>query len=146
MKHAHTVSWALFALLGVITVLVSLTSFSAAYLNPDADLIGGRFTPAEVANGDPELAAALSARRGTAAAFGLSYGILLFGIAWGPYRRRGRLFRWLLAASLVNALVILLRAPVLGVGLGLITAFVPLGLVVIAAILGLAARRAATAG
>ena len=87
MKHAHTISWAIFALLGAITVVISLTSLSAAYLNPDADLIGGRFTPAEVANGDEELAAALSARRGTAAAFGLSYGILLFGIAWGPYRK-----------------------------------------------------------
>lgn len=140
MKHAHTISWVIFALLGVITILVSLTSLSAAYLNPDADLIGGQFTPAEVANGDPELAAALSARRGTAAAFGLSYGILLFGIAWGPYRRKGRLLKWLLLASLVNVAVILLRAPILGVGLGLITAFVPLALIVAAAILGLVAR------
>ncbi len=141
MKHAHTISWVLFALLGAITVLISLTSLSAAYLNPDADLIGGRFTPAEVANGDPELAAALSARRGTAAAFGLSYGILLFGIAWGPYRRKGRLFRLLLVASLVNTVVILLRLPALGIGLGLITALVPLALILIAAALGLAARR-----
>ena len=70
MKHAHTISWAIFALLGAITVVISLTSLSAAYFNPDADLIAGRFTPAEVANGDAELAAALSARRGTAAAFG----------------------------------------------------------------------------
>ena len=141
MKHAHTISWAIFAFLGAITIVVSLTSLSAAYLNPDADLIGGRFTPAEVANGDPELAAALSARRGTAAAFGLSYGILLFGIAWGPYRRRGRLFKWLLVASLVNVAVILLRAPILGVGLGLVTAFVPLVLIVVAAVLGLMAKR-----
>lgn len=143
MKHAHTVSWAIFALLGAITVLVSLTSLSAAYFNPNADMIGGRFTPAEVANGDPELAAALSARRGTAAAFGLSYGILLFGIAWGPYRRRGRLFQWLLLASLVNVAVILLRAPILGIGLGLVTAFVPLALIVIAAVLGVVAKRQA---
>ena len=143
MKHAHTISWAIFALLGAITIVVSLTSLSAAYLNPDADLIAGRFTPAELSDGDPEVAAALSARRGTAAAFGLSYGILLFGIAWGPYRRRGRLFKWLLIASLVNAGVILLRAPVLGVGLGLVTAFVPLGLIAVAAILGLMAKRQA---
>ena len=143
MKHAHTVSWAIFALLGAITIVVSLTSLSAAYLNPDADLIGGRFTPAELSDGDPQVAAALSARRGTAAAFGLSYGILLFGIAWGPYRRRGRLFKWLLIASLVNAGVILLRAPVLGVGLGLVTAFVPLGLIVVAAVLGMVAKRQA---
>lgn len=143
MKHAHTISWALFAVLGALTILISLVSLNSAYLNPDNDLIGGRFTPAEVANGDAELAAALSARRGTAAAFGLSYGILLFGIAWGPYRRRGKLFKWLLLASLVNGGVILLRAPVLGVGLGLITAFVPLALVVIAAVLGLLAKRQA---
>ncbi len=143
MKHAHTISWAVFALLGAITILVSLISLSAAYLNPDADLIGGRFTPAQVADGDPELAAALSARRGTAAAFGLSYGILVFGIAWGPYRRRSRLFRLLLAASLVNTLVILLRLPVLGIGLGLVTALVPLALILIAAVFGVMARRQA---
>ena len=143
MKHAHTISWVIFALLGTITVLVSLISLSSAYLNPDNDLIAGRLTPAELSAGDPEVAAALSARRGTAAAFGLSYGILLFGIAWGPYRRRGKLFRLLLAASLVNAVVILLRAPVLGVGLGLVTALVPLGLILIAAVLGVAARRQA---
>ncbi len=143
MKHAHTISWVLFALLGAITILVSLTSLSAAYLNPDSDLIGGRLTPAQVADGDPELAAALSARRGTAAAFGLSYGILLFGIAWGPYRRRGRLFRLLLAAGLVNTLVILLRLPVLGIGLGLVTALVPLALILIAAVLGVMAPRQA---
>lgn len=141
MKRAHTISWVIFAALGVITVLISLTSLSAAYLNPEADLIGGRFTPAQLADGDPELAAALSARRGTAAAFGLSYGILLFGIAWGPYRRRGRLLKWLLAASLVNTLVILLRLPLLGVGLGLLPALVPLVLILIAGALGMMARR-----
>ena len=143
MKHAHTVSWAIFALLGAVTILISLTSLRAAYFNPDADLIAGRFPPAELSDGDPEVAAALSARRGTAAAFGLSYGILLFGIAWGPYRRRGRLFKWLLIASLVNAGVILLRAPVLGVGLGLVTALVPLALIVVAAVLGVMAKREA---
>ena len=55
-----------------------------------------------------------------------SYGILLFGIAWGPYRRRGRLLRWLVLATVLNALVILLRAPLLGVGWGLLAGIGPL--------------------
>ena len=135
----------IFALLGAATILASLGSATAAYLDPDADLIAGRFTPAEVAEGDADLAAALSARRGTAAAFGLSYGILLFGIAWGPYRRRGRLLRWLVLATVLNALVILLRAPLLGVGWGLLAGIGPLVLVAIAVIFGVIARRSSAA-
>ena len=41
----------------------------------------------------------------------------------------------------MNAVVILLRAPILGVGLGLVTAFVPLALILIAAVLGMIAKR-----
>ncbi len=144
MKYAHTISWVLFALLGAATVALSLSSVSAAYLDPSADLIAGRYTPEEVANGDGEVAKALSARRGTAAAFGLSYGVLLLGIAWGPYRRKARLFPWLLAGTLANALVILLRVPLLDTSFGLGAATIPLFLVVVAAVFGLLARRSPT--
>ena len=145
MRHAHTISWMLFALLGVATILLSLASVYAAYFDSSGDLIAGRFTPAEVANGDEELAAALSARRGTAAAFALSYGILLLGIALRPYRREGRALPWLLAGTLANAAVILLRGPLLGVGLGLMAGLMPLVLVVVAAIFGAIAHRHRTA-
>lgn len=145
MKHAHTISWIVFALLGAATVALALGSLTAAYLNPSADLIAGNYTPDEVANGDAEVSKALSARRGTAAAFGLSYGILLFGIAWGPYRRRARFLPWLLTATLANAAVILLRVPLLGVRFGLGAAVIPLILVLLAGILGLIARRSSPA-
>ena len=37
MKHAHTISWVLFALLGAATVALSLSSVTAAYLDPSAE-------------------------------------------------------------------------------------------------------------
>lgn len=140
-SRSHRISWILFVAVGAATIAASLLSLRAAYLSPDYDLIAGRFTPAEVANGDSEVAAALSARRGTAAAFGLSYGILLIGMAWGPYRHRGKLLPWLSAAVLLNAVFVLLRVPVLGVGHGVPAGLFPLVLGLTAAILGFRARR-----
>lgn len=143
MKHAHTISWVLFALLGAGTLAASLGSVMAAYVDPSPDLIAGKYTPAEVANGDEEVAAALSARRGTAAAFAFSYAILLLSVAIGPYRKRVGVrgaFVALVVASVANAVVILLRVPLLGVSFGLGTATIPLVLVVIAAVCGLLAQ------
>lgn len=144
MKHAHTISWVLFGALAVVTILLSLTSVLFAYANPDGDLIAGKFTPAEVANGDEELAAALSARRGTAAAFSLAYGILLLG-ATLRYRRKRCGLGWMAGAGLANAVVILLRVPVLGIGWGVVTGLGPLLLLLAATGLGLAARSSAAA-
>lgn len=141
MRRAHEISWILFALLAVGTVLVSFHSVWSAHLAPDTDLIAGRFTPAEVANGDEDLAAALSARRGTAAAYGLGYGLLLLGGTLA-YRRERRFFGWLVAAGLLPAAVVLLRVPTLGVSHGLIAATGPLALVGIAVVFGILDRRA----
>lgn len=143
MKHAHTVSWVIFALVGAATLAVSLLSVTAAYLDPSGDLVAGKYTPAEVANGDEEVAAALSARRGTAAAFAVSYAILLLSVALGPYRKREGLrcaFLALVIASVANAVVILLRVPLLGVSFGLGAANIPLLLVAIATVFGLLAK------
>lgn len=142
MKHAHTVSWVLFAFLGAATLVVSSLSVVAAYVDPSGDLVAGKYTPAEVANGDPEVAAALSARRGTAAAFAVSYAILLLSVALGPYRKREGVrcaFLALVVAAAANAVVILLRVPLLGVGFGLGAATIPLLLVAVAAGFGLLA-------
>ncbi len=144
MKHAHKVAWILFAVLAAMTILFSLLSMAAAYGNPGNDMIAARYTPIEVANGDEDLAAALSARRGTAAAYGLGYGLLLLGMTLA-YRRERRFLGWIVAAGLVNAVVILLRVPALGVHYGLFAGTAPLALVVIAAALGCADRRS-TAG
>ncbi len=140
MKRAHTISWVIFALLGAATLVVSLLSVTAAYLDPSGDLVAGKYTPAEVANGDEEVAAALSARRGTAAAFAVSYAILLLSVALGPYRKRQGVrgaFLALVVASVANAVVILLRVPLLGVSFGLGAATIPLVLVTIATVFGL---------
>lgn len=143
MKRAHTISWVIFALLGAATLVVSLLSVTAAYLDPSGDLVAGKYTPAEVANGDEEVAAALSARRGTAAAFAVSYSILLLSVALGPYRKRQGVrgaFLALVVASVANAVVILLRVPLLGVSFGLGAATIALPLVAIAAGCGLRAK------
>lgn len=142
MKHAHTVSWVIFAFLGAATLALSLGSVFAAYVDPSGDLVAGKYTPAEVANGDPEVAAALSARRGTAAAFAVSYAILVLSVALGPYRKREGVrcaFLALVAAAAANAGVILLRVPLLGVGFGLGAATIPLLVVAVAAGFGLLA-------
>lgn len=143
MKRAHTISWVIFALLGAATLVVSLLSVTAAYLDPSGDLVAGKYTPAEVANGDEEVAAALSARRGTAAAFAVSYSILLLSVALGPYRKRKGVrgaFLAMVIASVTNAVVILLRVPLLGVSFGLGAATIPLVLVAIATVFGLRAK------
>lgn len=143
MKHAHTVSWAVFALLGAGTLAASFGSAYASYLDPSGDLIAGKYTPGEVADGDAEIATALSARRGTAAAFGVSYGILLLGVALGPYRKRRQVrgaFVLLLLATVANAVVILLRVPLLAVHFGAGSANLPLLLVTVAAVAGVLAK------
>jgi len=148
MKHAHTVSWLLFAVLGGAYLGMSLVSVSNAYLNPENDLIAGQYTPADLAHGDPSLAAALSARRGTAAAFGVSYAVLMLAVAFFPYRhKRARwAFAALTVASLLNAGIILLRAPLLQTHIGLLGGTAPLAITVLAAVLGsLASRPAAEA-
>lgn len=143
MKRAHTVSWVIFALLGAATLAVSLLSVTAAYLDPSGDLVAGKFTPAEVANGDEEVAAALSARRGTAAAFAVAYAILMLSVALGPYRKREGVrcaFLALVVASVANAVVILLRVPLLGVSFGVGAATIPLLLVAVSTVFGLLAK------
>ncbi len=131
MKRAHTLSWILFTLLGVMFLIPSLLSVNAAYFNPEADLIAGQYTPAELAGGDEMIANALSARRGTAAAFGVSYGVLVLAIALFPYRRKRAqwAFLALVLASLLNAGIVLLRFPLLQTGFGAVAAFAPLAAV-----------------
>ncbi len=143
MKHAHAISWILFALLGVLFLVASLVSVNNAYRNRDADLIAGRHTPARIAGGDEEIATALSARRGTAAAFGVSYAVLLLAVTLYPYRRRRPVwaFRALVLASLLNAGIILLRVPLLHTGSGTIAGTVPLVLTILAAMSGVMAPR-----
>ena len=109
-------SWVLLTIVGVLTLLLSLVSAFLAYLGNYP--IGG-MPVAEVAGGRDELLVALRGIRGTSAAFGAAFAVMLLGTVLGPYRQGDRGAWWtILVATLALALIILLRVPTLGVALG----------------------------
>ena len=75
---------------------------------------------------------ALRGSRATAAAFAIAYSVLFLTIVLGPYRR-GEVWAWwaLLGSSLTLAIIVLLRVPLLGTTLGVTSAVIPLGLVLL---------------
>jgi hypothetical protein len=119
-----TVSWVLLAIVGALTMLASMASCYVAYRASDDQI--GPVSLSQVAGGQPELATALRARRGTAAAYAGGFAALFLAITLGPYRR-GDTWAWwaLLGGTAFLAIVILLRVPLLdtkaGAGAGLIT-------------------------
>jgi hypothetical protein len=135
MKKA---SWVLIAVAGALTVLASLASVSNAYFRPDEQV--GPVTLRELAQGREDVAIALKARRGTAAAYAAAFGVLLLAIALGPYRR-GDVWAWwaILAGALTQSLLVLMRIPFLGTRAG--TAAAALTLVVVGLGLALDTRR-----
>src|SRR5262245_25101191 len=112
-----TASWALLALAGVATLVLSLVSVYRAYGTYN-DRIGG-IRLSELSAGRPELEMAVRSRRATAAAYGAGFATLFLLISFGPYRR-GEVWAWwtLLVGMLVVSVLILLRLPLLGTGLG----------------------------
>ena len=131
----RTVSWAVLALLGTVMLLFSLISAAVAYRGPHRDRIGSLVLP-ELAAGRAEVATALQARRGTAAAFGAGYAVLFLSIVLGPYRR-GETWSWwaLLGGTLATALVILARIPLLHTRLGAGSGALMLAIVLVALLL-----------
>lgn len=119
-----TVSWVMLAIVGALTMLASMASCYVAYRASDDQI--GPVRLSQVAGGQPELATALRARRGTAAAYAGAFAALFLAITLGPYRR-GDTWAWwaLLGGTAFLAVVILLRVPLLdtkaGAGAGLIT-------------------------
>ena len=119
-----TASWVILALVGVMTMLGSMASCYVAYRARDEQI--GPVSLSQVAGGQPELATALRARRGTAAAYAGGFAALFLAITLEPYRR-GDAWAWwaLLGGTAFLAVVILLRVPFLetkaGAGAGLIT-------------------------
>lgn len=113
-----TASWIILVVVGTLTLLGSLFSVGIAYASRTEDRIGPA-TLAELSVGRPEVATAVRARRATAAAYGAGFATLFLAIALGPYRR-GDVWAWwaLLAGTLVVAVLILLRVPLLGINLG----------------------------
>lgn len=109
-------SWVLLTVVGGLTLFVSLASAFLAYLGGYP--IGG-MPVAEVAGGREGLLTALRGIRGTSAAFGAAFAVLLLGTVLGPYRRGDTGAWWtILLATLTMALIVLARIPTLGVALG----------------------------
>ena len=115
-SKVRTASWVLLTIVGGLTLLVSLVSAFLAYRG---DYPIGGMPVAEVAGGREGLLTALRGIRGTSAAFGAAFAVLLLGTVLGPYRR-GETGAWwtILLATLAMALVVLARIPTLGVALG----------------------------
>jgi len=112
-----TASWVLLLVVGVLMLLGSLVSLGVAY-GTDRDEIGPA-SLSEVSAGRPEVATALRARRATAAAYAAGFATLFLAIVLGPYRR-GDVWAWRAVAvgTVVVAVLILLRIPLLGLQLG----------------------------
>ena len=138
-----TASWILLALVGTLTLLGSLASLTVAYRGGPDQLLPDGPTVDEVAAGRPEVATALRARRATAAAYAATYATLLLAVVLGPYRR-GDTWAWwaLLSASVVLAVLVALRAPMLGTQAGLPVGLVQLAVVVVALLLDVKRLRA----
>lgn len=115
-SKVRTASWVLLTIVGGLTLLVSLVSSYLAYRGDYA--IGG-MPVAEVAGGREGILTALRGIRGTSAAFGAAFAVLLLGTVLGPYRRGDTRAWWtILFATLAMALMVLARIPTLGVALG----------------------------
>jgi hypothetical protein len=109
-------SWVLLTIVGGLTLFISLASAFLAYLG---DYPIGGMPVAEVAGGRDGVLTALRGIRGTSAAFGAAFAVLLLGTVLGPYRRGDTGAWWtILLATLAMALIVLARIPTLGVALG----------------------------
>ena len=138
-----TVSWILLAIAAVLIVLGSLGSVTIAYFGaPSSDIITGSVSLQDMEI-SPEAATALRGRRATAAAYGLSLGILMLFVILGPYRQ-GAAWAWwaILAAVILLCGTILLRILTLGTLQGAGTA----GLILLVVIPALLLNVAGTAG
>ena len=112
-----TTSWVLLLVVGVLMLLGSFVSLGVAY-GSDRDQIGPA-SLSELSAGRAEVATALRARRGTAAAYAAGFATLFLAIVLGPYRRSDVWAWWALAAgTVVVSVLILLRVPLLGLQLG----------------------------
>ena len=131
-----TVSWAVVALVAVLTLLLSLVSFGTAYTEgPDEFGIGGPKL-SDVASWNPDVATAIRARRATASAYATAWSLLLLFVTLVPYRRGERWAWWaILAATVVPLALTLLRVPMLGTNLGVGTALTQAGVVVVGLLL-----------
>jgi hypothetical protein len=112
-----TASWIILALVGALTLLGSIGSASIAYRSLPDQIGSANIT--ELAAGKPDVATALRARRGTAAAYAAGFAAFFLLIALGPYRKGDRWAWWaILIATLAVAVIAVLRVPLLDIQLG----------------------------
>jgi hypothetical protein len=127
-------SWVLLALVGSLNLLGSLGSSWVAYQSGQDQF--GKVSLSELTAGRPEVATALRARRGTAAAWSAGFATLFLSIVLGPYRR-GDVWAWwaLLAGALVVSLLYLARIPFLGTTAGAAAGGTLIGTVIVGLLL-----------
>ena len=140
MKRA---SWILLAIVGALTLLGSIGSLFTAYRPSAPDALTPTTTIDDITAGRTDVATAIRARRGTAAAFAAAYSVLFLSIVLGPYRR-GDTWSWwtLLAGAATLAVLTAARLPALGTSAGAATGLIPLGVVVVALLLDVGRVRA----
>jgi hypothetical protein len=142
-----TVSWALVALVAGLTLLASLASFRVAYSGARDEFGVGGPTLSDIASWKPEVATGIRARRATASAYATGWSLLLLIVATIPYRR-GESWAWwaILAASVIPAVLTLLRIPLLGTRLGVGAALMQTGVVVLGLLLDVGRLRGPARG
>lgn len=141
-----TASWVILTVVGALMLLGSFASLFTAYRSGAPDALTPSITLDDATAGRPEVATAMRARRGTAAAFAAAYAVLFLSVVLGPYRR-GDTWSWwsLLAAALTLGILIMARVPALGTRAGSGTGLVQLVVVVAALLLDVRRLRAAPA-
>jgi hypothetical protein len=124
----RTASWILLAVVGVLVLLISLTSANLAYRG---DFPVGGVSIAEIASGRDAVLEGLRGTRGTAAAWAAAWAALFLAVVLGPYRRGDVATWWGLLASVlalgavVGARVMFLQSQA-GVGAAVIVLIVVL--------------------
>jgi hypothetical protein len=132
----RTASWVVLTIVGALSLLASLGSAWIAYSGGRDEFGIGGPTVADVEAWRPEVALAVRARRGTAAAYASAFLVLYLSVVLGPYRR-GETWAWwaVLASTLTLVALTALRVPLLGTTLGVAAALWQLGLVVVGLLL-----------
>ena len=94
----RTASWILLAVVGVLVLLIALTSANLAYRG---DFPVGGLSIGEIASGRDAVLEGLRGSRGTAAAWGAAWAALFLAVVLGPYRRGDVATWWGLLASVI---------------------------------------------
>ena len=140
----HRISWIVLTALGAFVLFVSFVSAYRAYGGNYG--IGGTAVGA-VAAGRPQVLLALRGIRGTSAAYAAAFSVLFLCIVLGPYKR-GEAWAWwsLLAALVLQCVLVVIRVPLVGAHLGVMPAVEQCGIGVAALLLDVSRVRSGQGG